>query len=90
MPKQNGTGPDGKGTRSGRGLGRCGQKTEGPDAQGYGRGRGCGMGRRAGRGSEGPPTSFEKTTLEENVRYLEEELTNMKQALINLQEERKD
>ena len=48
MPSGDGTGPEGKGPKTGRGLGRCG----GYDAPGYTRGipRGMGRGRGAGNG----------------------------------------
>jgi len=38
MPNKNGTGPEGKGPRTGRGLGPCGDGT----IRGRGRGRGLG------------------------------------------------
>ena len=40
MPNKNGTGPEGRGPRTGRGLGPCGDGTP----QGGGRGRGFGTG----------------------------------------------
>lgn len=55
MPNKNGTGPDGKGQKTGRGLGTCkpekstrretGNKQSG--SRGGGRGRGQGLGRNA-------------------------------------------
>ncbi len=55
MPNRDGTGPLGKGPRTGRGLGPCGQQ-EGetpitPPGRGLGRGAGLGAGRGAGRGA---------------------------------------
>ncbi len=44
MPNKNGTGPEGKGPRTGRGLGPCGDGTP------RGGGRGIGLGRGRGRG----------------------------------------
>ena len=51
MPNRDGTGPEGKGPRTGRGFGRCGSNSD-PDTQprrGFGRGaaQGRGFGRRA-------------------------------------------
>jgi hypothetical protein len=42
------TGPEGKGPRTGRGLGDCPKKARGLEL-GKGRGRGCGQGRRSGK-----------------------------------------
>ncbi len=52
MPQQNGTGPQGLGPRTGRGMGRCGGTTlvRGGDGLGRGWGRGFGAGCRGGRG----------------------------------------
>lgn len=54
MPKGDGTGPQGKGPATGRGMGRCGAKaTQKPTAQrgpGQGLGRGLGLGRKDGSG----------------------------------------
>ncbi len=47
MPRGDGTGPEGRGPRTGRGLGRCGP---GRGAGGTGRGRGRDMGRGMGAG----------------------------------------
>ena len=44
MPNRNGTGPEGKGPKTGRGLGSCG------DGVPRGGGRGMGLGRGRGRG----------------------------------------
>ena len=51
MPNRDRTGPEGKGPRTGRGLGRCGSNSD-PDSQprkgiGRGTGQGKGYGRRA-------------------------------------------
>ncbi|MCG2726139.1 MAG: DUF5320 domain-containing protein [Elusimicrobia bacterium] len=52
MPGRNGTGPDGKGPKTGRGMGNCGTNetddVRNTNRQGLGRGRGMGMG--LGRG----------------------------------------
>lgn len=90
MPKENGTGPDGQGSRTGRGLGRCGQRNDGPDARGLGRGRGCGMGRRAGERQTRVQTASDVETLEEDLRLLKQELVNLKQALSTFSKEERD
>lgn len=47
MPKQDGTGPNGQGARTGRGMGNCnGRGGRGQD-RGMGRGQGRGLGRSA-------------------------------------------
>ncbi len=61
MPNKDGTGPEGKGSRTGRGLGNCGKPQGNQDVTpsqtvlgrgqgGVGRGRGRGIGRGLGRG----------------------------------------
>lgn len=46
MPRKDGTGPDGKGPKTGRGDGPCKTGTTKPDTRrGTGRGRGTGNGR---------------------------------------------
>jgi len=48
MPRKDGTGPDGKGPRTGRGRGPCKSGPSKPTTrQGTGRGRGSGRGRRS-------------------------------------------
>ncbi|MBZ4664073.1 MAG: hypothetical protein JG776_1788 [Caloramator sp.] len=42
MPRRDGTGPDGKGPRTGRGLGRCADNNSGAQCRRDRRGRGCG------------------------------------------------
>lgn len=49
MPKLDGTGPDGKGPRTGRGLGRCSEASDEEKLQKLGKGRG--LKRKAGEGS---------------------------------------
>ncbi len=48
MPGLDGKGPEGKGSMTGRGLGRC--KDVGTNSPMFGRGRGFGQGRGLGRG----------------------------------------
>ncbi|MDY0236289.1 MAG: DUF5320 domain-containing protein [Gudongella sp.] len=87
MPRYNGTGPRGQGPLTGRGMGYCAQRTPGYDTRGYGRGIGCGMGRGFGRGLGYAPIVSEREMLEENMRYLEEELNAVKAALGNTKED---
>jgi hypothetical protein len=88
MPRYNGTGPMGQGALSGRGMGPCAQRNQGYDARGYGgRGMGCGNGRGFGRGLGFAPVVSEREMLEENMRYLEEELKAVKEALGNSKED---
>ncbi|NDK08800.1 hypothetical protein EOM39_06190 [Candidatus Gracilibacteria bacterium] len=60
MPNKDGTGPNGKGPKTGRGMGKCGTNSndlELKDASDYcdgkGTGRGQGRGRCCGRGQKG-------------------------------------
>lgn len=50
MPRMNGTGPDGKGPKSGRGLGRCKEEIDEKDKSKLGKGQGK---RRKAGGGEG-------------------------------------
>jgi len=53
MPKKDGTGPQGQGSKTGRGQGRCNptdQKSVPPGQGGMGSGRGTGRGRGQGNG----------------------------------------
>ena len=87
MPRYNGTGPIGQGALSGRGMGYCAQRFQGFDAMGYGRGMGCGNRRGFARGLGFAPIISEKEMLEENLRYLEEELNAVKEALRHTKED---
>lgn len=49
MPKMNGTGPEGKGPKTGRGLGKCGKKLS-QEALPEKRGKGMGKRRKSGGG----------------------------------------
>lgn len=56
MPYKDGTGPEGKGPKTGRGMGLCGQSdatnaTNAPVSRGMGQGMGRGAGRGAGQGA---------------------------------------
>jgi len=50
MPNRDGTGPEGKGPRTGRGLGNCGNNTARNNLSGQGLGRGLGRGQGRGLG----------------------------------------
>ena len=52
MPNKNGTGPEGKGPRTGRGLGPCGDDVQRGDGRGRGRGAGLGLRRNANADNE--------------------------------------
>jgi len=43
MPNRNGTGPQGKGPKTGRGLGSCKDEAPGKNQRGRGLGRGMGL-----------------------------------------------
>ena len=49
MPRMNGTGPEGKGSRTGRGLGGCKKNPNNKEIPG--KGKGLGKGRKSGRGA---------------------------------------
>lgn len=88
MPRYNGTGPRGQGPLSGRGMGYCGQTNPEYGRMGYGRRMNCGnMGRGFGRNFGYGPAVSEREMLEENMRYLEEELKAVKDALNNSKED---
>jgi len=81
MPRGDGTGPDGRGSRTGRGLGYC----AGFGAPGFaqpspGRGGGFGWGR--GRGWRfGAPVQPAELTKEQQAKVLEEEKKALEQEL---------
>lgn len=87
MPQMDGTGPDGRGSMTGRGRGRCagpGQNAEGM----MGRGRGMGSGRScrrgfggAGHGSLGLGPVQDKDRLMRHLETLEARLAALKQYL---------
>jgi hypothetical protein len=56
MPREDRTGPQGQGPKTGRGMGKCGPKGGAPISQGQGgvgsgKGQGRGAGKGAGRGT---------------------------------------
>lgn len=76
MPRFDGTGPQGFGPRSGRGMGPCGA------GMGYGRGDARGFGRRFYTKKE------ESGILNEEVEDLEQELKAIKERLSELKDQK--
>ena len=73
MPWRDGTGPEGRGPLTGRGMGPCGR--------GFGRGFGRGMGfRRFGYWSD-----YKKPTKEEEVEMLKADQADLKAALADIE-----
>jgi len=104
MAGQDGTGPNGMGPMTGRGLGPCGRgmafrRGAGMGyGQGFGRGFGrgrkfAGMGWGRGMGYWQLPAGFskeeEKKILEEELQYLEDEMKDIKEYLKELKEDAK-
>ena len=46
MPNRDGTGPEGRGSKTGRGQGNCGGNKDSRPMDGRGRGKGLGLGRK--------------------------------------------
>lgn len=83
MPKFDGTGPRGMGSRTGKGFGTCGF---GMMCRHCGRGRGLGSGRGLGRffGWNQPQSKEEKLeALSDYKKALEEELEDVKKKKLN-------
>ena len=78
MPRLNGTGPQGIGPMSGRGLGPCG------GGRGYGRGMGCGRGYGMGWSYRQPTANEEKDMIKEDIVDLKEELKAAEERLSEL------
>jgi hypothetical protein len=68
MPKLDGTGPQGQGPRTGRGLGNC---------QGTGQGMGRGLGQGRGRMGETSTKEEKRIALEEEKKAIEQEIANL-------------
>ncbi len=75
MPGLNGTGPQGKGSKTGRGMGNCNPKNSDNISSdiGSGRGRGCGRGRGFGR-SDNYSLQEEKEMLEARLDVINKNL----------------
>lgn len=63
MPNQDGTGPNGQGPRSGRGMGNCEGQGGGRQRRGFGRGGGTGRGSGLGLGGNAQNNSWPQTQL---------------------------
>lgn len=74
MPRLDGTGPQGLGPRTGRGLGKCSR-----EGSSLGRGLGCGRGRLSFDKKEFTKEDQKKFLLEERVR-IEKELAELENA----------
>ncbi len=100
MPRGDGTGPDGMGPRTGRGMGYCagydspGFTKEAPrGGAGFGRGFGRGRGFRFWRQSapvQPQPYPVESLTKEEQKKILEEEKEAIKKELEEIEERIKE
>ena len=78
MPRLNGTGPQGMGPMTGRGLGPCG------GGRGYGRGMGCGYGYGMPWSYRQPTANEEKEMVEDDIAALKEELKAAEERLAEL------
>ena len=101
MPRGDKTGPEGMGSMTGRQLGFCtGNETPGFTNQGFGFGRGSGRGFGLGRRPRGGfrtgfrryyqqdiPNVSEKTLLENEIKVLKEQLSNIENQLSQLNKE---
>lgn len=79
MPYQDGTGPQGGGPRTGRGMGNCAGQGGTGRGRGLGPGRGRGAGRGLGRGLGGVNTT-------QGTSWLEAQLNNLQAAIEKLAE----
>lgn len=100
MPGFDGTGPRGQGPLTGGGFGYC---APGRGPRGFGRGFGRGMGRGFGRGYgrgfgpgwrrmayfENLAYDDEQTLLEEDIKFLENEIQYLQKIKSQLEEQRK-
>lgn len=82
MPGFNGTGPQGAGSMTGRGLGPCGGGSA--YGRGVGRGLGRGLGRMFGFGYRQPTKSEETVDTKAYIQDLEAELKSAQGYLKNL------
>lgn len=86
MPRGDRTGPEGRGSMTGRGAGFCsGNKSPGYMNTGFGGGRGFGRGFRTGYSNTGTQTKEEqKTALETNLKDIEAEKQEIERRLKEL------
>lgn len=84
MPSMDGTGPMGKGPKTGRGLGNCPIENNtgfcGQTGRGLGRGRGCGLGWRRNVNNQ---ASTSEPSLKQYKNELEAELNRINSILKN-------
>lgn len=83
MPRFDGTGPEGKGPRTGRGLGRCdGAAAQGaPPRRGVGLGRGRGFGRGQGFAANPAGPANTKEELKQKLEDLKAQQRELEQRL---------
>jgi hypothetical protein len=88
MPGMDGTGPDGRGPMTGRGIGQCGRGYGRGLGRGMGRGFGCGRGRGFGMSYGRTPVSLtpaeEKKILEAELSEIDKEKKEIEQRLKEL------
>ena len=85
MPRGDGTGPNGQGAMTGRGIGFCaGSNSPGFMNGGFGRGRG--FGRRRGFGCRAMPLQQQVITEEQEKQFLEQEVISLKQEMKEVEE----
>ncbi|MCA2001600.1 MAG: DUF5320 domain-containing protein [Chloroflexi bacterium] len=80
MPQQDGTGPNGQGPRTGRGMGNCAGQGGSRVGRGLGRGgRGCGQGRGKGYANQGNSwLQSQLSSLQAAIEKLTEQLSKDK------------
>jgi len=79
MPRGDRTGPEGRGSMTGRGLGNCRDREFGGRGFGRGFGRGRNFDRNSNRVTE--PAVSEKTLLENEIRILKDQLNSLEKRL---------
>ena len=88
MPRRDGTGPQGVGSRTGRGLGNCAGEQTPTQSLGFGRGGGRGLVRRRGFGRgflvNQAPSKTKKELLSEQKKLLQDQLDVIDKQLENL------
>jgi len=88
MPRRDGTGPQGVGSRTGRGLGNCAGEQTPTQGFGFGRGGGRGLARRRGfdraNASDQTFAKTERDLLTEKKKLLQKQLNAIDQQLEDL------
>lgn len=88
MPNLNGTGPQGVGPKTGRGMGNCAPGAAQRPGLGRGLGRGFGWRRFPGRNYAQPNQQPEKEMLEDELKALRQEKKEIESRLKELQEKK--